>query len=389
MATHFDNNNPQSGHEHIRQRPEMYVGGTDQDAMHQLAFEVLNHSVNEALSNQCDQITVTLRDNNEFCIHDNGPGIYTDPHGDEGKPFLEVFMTDIGFHLNQKDKKLVEYKVEGGLHGVGLAVINPLCRWLRVESMYRNVVYAQNYEQGIPTNEVDTIRRLEKGESTGTVIALQPDPSIFTSCDFDYDVLANRAYEVTALIPGLQIRLVDERGGQTREDAFQQQDSLGEFLALFNQSKTALHTPLVVHHTMQTISPQNETLHIYVDVALQYTDGNELQSMTYVNTVPAAGGGIHQRALYSALTDRLNEIARDNQLLSADDADFTLLDIMPGLTSLVSIKHPEPEYRGVDDDYLCNPEVYGAVAGAVYQTEIPNDVLQIIVDRCQQNRAGA
>jgi len=258
---------------------------------------------------------------------------------------------------------------------------------MRVESMYRNVMYTQSYQAGIPIDEVSAVRRLEKSESSGTVVTFRPDFSIFEQHDFDYDVLANRAYEVTILVPGLKIHLIDERTEQARKKTFQQEDGLGEFLERFNQTQDAIHEPLLTHYVMQTTNHANLDLQIYVDVALQYIQGGETEAHTYVNTVFATGGGIHQRAVYSALSDRLNEIIRENRLLPADEPDFSRREITSGLTMLINIKHPEPEFRGMSHEYLCNPEIYGAVAGAVYQIEIPNDILQKILERCLQNRA--
>jgi len=372
--------------EQVRRRPGMFVGGTDEQALHQLAYEILNHAVNAALAGQCQQIQVYLHPDDFVTIQDDGPGIYTEEMGDSGRSFLELLMTDIGFYLKQRAKDQLGYKVEGGMHGVGLGAMNALCQSLRVENMYRHVLCEQSYQQGVPVTDMVFVRRLEKGESNGTTITFQPDPTIFETTRFDFEALAKRLEELAVLIPNLTLTLRDERDASPREVVFQFTDGLRDFVTHLSLDVPVLHDPLANHYLSVVTHGMDVSLSVEVDFAFVYNESADLKECTYVNTVLAAAGGVHVRAIYSALADRINEKAHEFNLLPHDTADFTVQEIQPGLITLLSIKHPDPQFAGALKKYLTNWEVYGVVAGAVYQTPIPTQILEVIVAKCLENR---
>lgn len=380
-------NDPQiTPQEQVRRRPDLFVGGTTVEALHQLAYEIMNHAINAALAGECEQIWITLHADDMISIRDDGPGIYTDELGDSGRSFLELLLTDVGFHLKQRAKALLEYKVEGGMHGVGLAAMNALCDQLRVETMYRQVVWEQSYRRGIPVTEVAFVRRLEKGESNGTVITFQPDATIFETTHFDYDVLAERAQELAVLMPNLTLVLRDERGSLPQEQIFHFDDGMRQFIQHLTQEAVPLHEPLLNHYSAQVAYASDVPYSVTLDFAFVYTDSEQHEECSYINTVLAPEGGVHVRAIYSALTDLINEKAREFNLLPEAEPDFVLQEIQPGLITLLNMRHPDPQFAGAMKKYLANPETYGVVAGAVYQTEIPTDTLERIVTKCLDSR---
>ena len=364
------------GLEAVRRRPGMYVGGTDIKALHHLVYEIVDNSIDEALAGRCDRVEVVIHDDSSVSVSDNGVGIPVGIHPTEGVSALQLIMTTL--HSGGKFDESV-YKVSGGLHGVGAAAVNALSEWLEVTVTRDKGVWRQRYEQGIPVSDVEKIARMKRGQATGTTSTFKFDTTIFEDgIDFRFETLMNRFREMAFVTRGVFITLRDERPSPAREMSFYFEGGLSSFVRYLNRNRKALHKPIHV---------QKEVDNIEVEVAIQYTDSVATSEYAFANTIHTPDGGTHLSGLRSSLTRAINYYARKNNLLKEKDNNFSSDDTKEGVTAVVSIKHPDPQFESQTKVKLMNAEVSGIVSSIVYDAlsafleENPRDAKRII-ERC-------
>jgi DNA gyrase subunit B len=337
----------------VQKRPAMYIGSTDSRGLHHLVYEVVDNSIDEALAGHCDSITVTIHDDESVSIRDDGRGIPVDTHEKHDRPALEVIMTVL--HAGGKfDNK--SYQVSGGLHGVGVSVVNALSKWLEVEVRRDGAVWKQRFDHGEPEYDIKRVRDLEPSEETGTEIRFWPDDEIFETGDFEFSTLANRLRELAFLNSGVEISLQDDRDGG--EESFCYEGGIREFVEYLNETKTNLHEDIIYFEA--------EEDDIQVEVAMQATDELQGSIHAFANNINTREGGTHLTGFKTALTRIINDYAKENDLLKDLDENLKGDDIREGLTAVVSIKHPDPQFEGQTKTKLGNSEVRGIVEGTVH-----------------------
>jgi len=331
------------GLEAVRRRPGMYVGGTDIKALHHLVYEVVDNSIDEALANYCDRIEVVIHPDSSVTVVDNGRGIPVDIHPEKKKPALELVMTML--HAGGKFGG-GGYKVSGGLHGVGLSAVNALSEWFEVEVKRDGKIHYQRYERGRPQARLKIIGKVSQDE-TGTRQTFKFDTEIFKGdLDYRYETLVQRFREMAFVTRGVTIYLNDER--IDREMTFYFEGGITSFVRYLNRNREVLHP--VVH-------VEKEVDGITVDAAIQYTDAYAESVYAFANTINTIDGGTHLTGLRSAVTRTVNDYARKSGLLKDSDSNFTGDDTREGLTAIVSIKHPDPQFESQTKVKLMNPEV--------------------------------
>jgi len=334
------------GLEAVRKRPGMYIGSTGVRGLHHLVWEVVDNSIDEAMAGFCDDIQVIVHPDDSVTVIDNGRGIPTGIHEKTGKSTVETVLTVL--HAGGKFGGGV-YKVSGGLHGVGVSVVNALSEWLEVEVKRDGKIHRQRYTRGNPDHELKVVGETDE---TGTRVTFKPDPEIFTeTTSFDYDTLANRLRELAYLNAGLRITLVDERTG--KQEVFQYQGGIVSFVKTLNKSRNVLHP--------EPIYVSGEKDGIFVEVALQYNDGYATNLYSFANNIHTTEGGTHEVGFKSALTRVINEYARRHNLLKNADTNLTGDDVREGLTAIVNVRIPEPQFEGQTKTKLGNSEVRGIV----------------------------
>ncbi len=351
------------GVEHVRRRPGMYVGGTDIRALHHLVYEVVDNSIDEALAGACDTIEVILHENGAVTVNDNGRGIPTGPHPKEKISTLELVMTRLGAGGKFDGGG---YKVSGGLHGVGVSAVNALSASMEVEVRREGKVWVQRYERGHPITPVVEVRKMRKGEPTGTRVTFLPDATILQETRFHFPTLAQRFREMAFVTRGVTISLRDERVRPIPEEiTFYFEGGLRSFVRYLNRNRKPLH-PVIYAEKGVTVNGggHNEYL-IGVEVAMQYTDGHTATELAFANTINTPDGGTHLTGFRSALTRTINSYARKAGLLKEKDRNFSGEDVLEGLTAVISIKHPDPQFESQTKVKLMNPEVQQAVASVV------------------------
>ncbi|MFA4854783.1 MAG: ATP-binding protein, partial [Candidatus Omnitrophota bacterium] len=335
------------GIEAVRLRPAMYIGDTSTRGLHHLVYEVVDNSVDESLAGYCNFIAVGVHADNSVEVIDNGRGIPVDMHKTEKKPAVEVALTTL--HAGGKfDHR--SYKVSGGLHGVGVSCVNALSDWLEVEVKRDGKIYHQRYERGKTVSKLTVIG---KSNSTGTKITFKPDKSIFTKTEYSYDILSQRLRELAFLNKGLKIKLADERSD--KESVFEFSGGIVSFVEYLNKNKNPLHNKVVYFE-----KNQDDT---NVEVALQYNDGYAETMFSFANNINTIEGGTHLSGFKSALTRAINQYAKSKNLLK-DDIAITGDDAREGLTAVISVKVPNPQFEGQTKTKLGNSEVEGLVASA-------------------------
>jgi len=333
------------GLEAVRKRPAMYIGDVSIRGLHHLVYEVVDNSIDEALSGACDRIHIIVHKNNSVTVIDNGRGIPTDLHPTQKKSALEVVMTVL--HAGGKfDKK--SYKVSGGLHGVGVSVVNALSEWCEVEVYRDNNIYYQKYKRGMPEEKVKITGKTKK---RGTKITFIPDSDIFKKINFNYHILCERLRELAFLNQDLLISIKDERNDQ--EDKFQYKGGLIAFVKYLDQNRDLIQKKPVY------ISGNKED--VPVEVAFQYNKGYTENIFSYVNNIHTIEGGAHLVGFKSSLTRTLNNYAIKNNLLKNFKSNLTGDDVREGLTAVISVKHTEPQFEGQTKTKLGNSEVKGIV----------------------------
>jgi DNA gyrase subunit B len=331
------------GLEAVRRRPGMYVGGTDIKALHHLVYEVVDNSIDEALAGVCNRIEVTIHPNSSVSVRDNGRGIPVDLHPQMKRSALEVVMTVL--HAGGKFGG-GGYKVSGGLHGVGVSAVNALSEWCEVRVQREGKTYFQRYERGIPRAPVEVIGKSNPKE-TGTLTTFQFDTEIFKGdLDYKFETLVQRFREMAFVTRGVTIYVLDER--TEYEMTFYFEGGITSFVRYLNRNREVLHP--VVH-------VEKEVDGITIDAAIQYTDAYADSVYAFANTINTIDGGTHLTGLRAAVTRTINDYARKSGLLKESDPNFTGEDTREGLTAIVSVKHPDPQFESQTKVKLMNPEV--------------------------------
>jgi DNA gyrase subunit B len=341
------------GLEAVRKRPGMYIGSTSSRGLHHLVYEVVDNSIDEALAGFCDMVQVTIHGDDSITVEDDGRGIPVDMHPTEKLPGLEVAMTVL--HAGGKFDKN-SYKVSGGLHGVGVSVVNALSEQLRVWVKRDGREYYMDFKRGTTTTPLKALGKVNQ-KDTGTKVYFKPDPEIFTELRYDYATLANRLRELSYLNKGVTITLTDERGDEPKTETFHAKGGLQEMVKFLNSNKKPLHGEVMYVET--------EKDNIGIEIALQYNDGYNENVFTFVNNINTHEGGTHLTGFKAALTRTINTYAQKGNFLKK--ADFTLSgdDVREGLTAVVSVKVREPQFEGQTKTKLGNSEAESAVKTVV------------------------
>src|SRR5438552_1128971 len=353
---------------HIRQRPGMYIGNVASSGLHHLVYELVYNSVDEALAGYCKNIHTKINVDGSLTVRDDGRGIPVEEHPEAKRPTLEVVLTTVGAGAKFDN---AAYKVSAGLHGIGAKAVTSLSEWTEARVRRNGRVYMQEYERGKATTEVKEIGAAPDGK-TGTTVTFKPDPQIFHDVTFDYDTLENRLRELAFRNKGLAIALHDERTG--KKETFHYEGGIAEFVAYLNRNDEVLHAPIYLDKTIDRIR---------VEVALQYTTGEEERSRAYANNAYNPGGGTHLSGFRAAITRTLNSYGNKEGLFKNDLAPIGE-DFREGMTAIISVQVPEPQFESQTKIRLNNTEVEGIVASAVseylakYMEENPKEAKKIM-----------
>jgi DNA gyrase subunit B len=337
------------GLEAVRRRPGMYVGGTDVKALHHLVYEVVDNAIDEALAGRCDRIEITIHPDASVSVTDNGVGIPTAPHPEKKISTLELVLTTL--HAGAKFGG-GGYKVSGGLHGVGVSAVNALSEWMEVvvDDPRDGRRHFQRYERGIPAAPVKDVG---KAKGQGTQVKFRYDPTIFKDVDYRFETLAQRMREMAFVTRGVTIKLVDERAKPfPREMTFYFEGGIESFVRFLNRNRTEIH---------DVVYAEQQANGVGIEVALQYTDAYAESVYSFANTIHTVDGGTHLTGLRSGLTRTINDYARKAGQLKDKDPNFSGDDVREGLTAIVSVKHPDPQFESQTKVKLMNAEMKGLV----------------------------
>ena len=346
----------------VRKRPAMSIGSTDGRGLHHLVYEVVDNSIDEALAGYCDDISVTIHEDGSVGVSDDGRGIPVDTHEKYDRPALEVIMTVL--HAGGKfDSK--SYQVSGGLHGVGVSVVNALSERLEVEVKRDGGVYRHEFARGEPVEDAfERVRDMDDGEDTGTYIRFWPDTEIFETTDFEFSTLANRLRELAFLNSGVGVTLADERAAEAADDTgdeqtFRYDGGIREFVGYLNEARTPIHEEVIYF--------ADEADDIHVEVAMQATEELQGSVHAFANNINTREGGTHLTGFKTALTRTVNDYANEHGLVDDLDANLKGEDVREGLTAVISVKHPDPQFEGQTKTKLGNSEVRGIVESATHE----------------------
>ena len=360
------------GLEAVRKRPAMYIGTTGEAGLHHLVYEVVDNSIDEAMNGHCDIIEIVLHSDGSCSVKDNGRGIPVDNHPIYKVPAVEIVMTKL--HAGGKFDSDT-YKISGGLHGVGVSVVNALSLWTKVEIHRGGGIYTQSYKKGKPDSK---LKKIGDSDEHGTTVRFLPDKGIFETTEFDYQILRNRLRELAYLNAGIRITLSEEDG---KSQKFYYKGGISQYVTFLNRGKTALMSePLYIN---------GEKDQVQVEAALQWTTAFRENIHTFTNNIATREGGTHLSGLRTALTRSLNTIARKRNQLKEKDPPLDGNDVREGLTVVLSIKVPEPQFEGQTKTKLGNSEVKGIVDTVMTESlsnffaENPSDS-QIIISKCIQ-----
>ena len=355
----------------VRLRPGMYIGGTDRHGLHQLLYEIVYNSIDEAMAGYCDQIEVTIHEDNSVTVTDNGRGIPTETIPGQDVTALEAVMTRL--HAGAKFSNYV-YGVSSGLHGVGASVVNALSSWLKAEVKRQGKIYRHEYHQGIPQGDIETAG---DAQDTGTSITYLADKEIFENIDYDFDLACQRLRELAYLNKGVEIALKDERNNQ--EKAFYFDGGIASFIRRLNRNRSVIHPDPIYISTMV-----DSTI---IEAALQYNDSFTESTLSFANCVNTRDGGSHLTGFRSALTRVFNDYARSTKFLKDTDPNLSGEDVREGAAVIISVKLPQPQFEGQTKARLGNPEVKSQVESAVanglslYLEQHPNEA-KAIIEKC-------
>ncbi len=362
------------GLEAVRKRPGMYIGNTSERGLHQLVYEAVDNGVDEALAGYAHDLRVTLYKDTSVSVEDDGRGIPVDMHAEEKMPAVEVVMTIL--HAGGKFGK-GGYKVSGGLHGVGISVVNALSEWMITRVKRDGNVYEMKFERGLT---VQKLKKVGKADETGTFQWWKPDPEVFETTELHWDILQKRLRELAFLNRGLSITLRDERGDQVRERTYKFDGGIMSFVEYLNEKKDPLHPIITTHAERDTVD---------VEVAMQWTDTYTEQIFSYANNINTIEGGMHLQGYRQAVTQAVNSYAKKKGMLKESDGSLSTDDIMEGLTAVVSVKLQEPQFEGQTKTKLGNAKVRSIVYGLVNERldfffeENPKQA-RIIIEKCMQ-----
>ena len=344
------------GLEAVRKRPGMYIGSTSSRGLHHLVYEIVDNSIDEALAGFCDEINVTIEKDNIVRVQDNGRGIPVEKHKKTGLPAVETVYTVL--HAGGKFGGDSGYKVSGGLHGVGSSVVNALSLWTEVCVKRDGGEYRILFKEGKTVEKLKKIRNLDKNERTGTTIRFKADPSIFETVEYEFDVLEKRIREMAFLTKGLKLTLKDERDPERiMEVEHHYEGGINSFVEHINQSKEKLFE--------KPIFMDGEANDILIEVSIQYTKGYSENILTFVNNINTIEGGTHLEGFKRALTKTVNDYAKKTNFLKEKDANFLGEDIREGITAIISVKVPNPQFEGQTKTKLGNSEAMSAVSTVV------------------------
>jgi DNA gyrase subunit B len=370
------------GLEAVRKRPGMYIGSTGVMGLHHLVYEVVDNSVDEALAGFCTEVSVTIHPDNSVTVIDNGRGIPVATMEKEGKPAVEVVLTVL--HSGGKFGDGGGYKVSGGLHGVGVSVVNALSEQLDVEIRRDGYIFTQEYSRGVPQSELVRGEKLPSGAPTGTKVTFLADADVFESLDFDFYTLEERLRETAFLTRSLKISIVDERGeGHAAE--FQYDGGIEDFVSYLNQNKETIHRKVIFF--------AGESEEGAAEVAMQWNSSYQESIHSFANNISTREGGSHMSGFRSALTRTLNKYARDHGLLKEKDDNLTGEDVREGLTAVISVKLRDPQFEGQTKTKLGNPGMAGFVESIVntglgdFLEENPSEARAVIMKSVQAQRA--
>ncbi|RDY25589.1 DNA topoisomerase (ATP-hydrolyzing) subunit B [Romboutsia weinsteinii] len=371
------------GLEAVRKRPGMYIGSTGPRGLHHLVYEVVDNSIDEALQGYCSEIYVSINEDGSITCKDNGRGIPVEVHPKTGKSTLETVLTVL--HAGGKFGG-GGYKVSGGLHGVGVSVVNALSKWLVAEVYRDGNIYRQTYEKGFATSSLD---KVGEAKHTGTMISFMPDETIFDEVEFKYETLEHRLRELSFLNKGIRIVFEDKREESTKKKEFHYTGGLVEYVKYLNKTRTGIHEEIIYI--------DKKVKDFVVEIAMQYTDGYSENIYSFANNISTHEGGSHLAGFKAAITKTINEYAKRNKLLKDSDPNLIGEDIREGLTAVVSVKLPEPQFEGQTKTKLGNTEMRGIVDGVTVEElgsflEENPTTARIIVDkglRAQRAREAA
>ncbi len=370
------------GLEAVRKRPGMYIGSTGVMGLHHLVYEVVDNSVDEALAGFCTEVSVTIHPDNSVTVVDNGRGIPVAIMEKEGRPAVEVVLTVL--HSGGKFGVGGGYKVSGGLHGVGVSVVNALSERLSVEIRRDGYVYSQEYARGAPQAELAQGEELPKGAPTGLSLTFLPDADIFESLDFDFYTLEERLRETAFLTRGLKITIVDERG-EGHSASFQYEGGIEDFVSYLNENKDTVHRKVVFF--------AGESEEGAAEIAMQWNSSYQESTHSFANNINTSEGGSHLSGFRSALTRTLNKYARDHSLLKEKEDNLSGEDVREGLTAVISVKLRDPQFEGQTKTKLGNPGMAGFVESIVntglgeFLEENPSEARAVIMKSVQAQRA--
>jgi DNA gyrase subunit B len=370
------------GLEAVRKRPGMYIGSTGVMGLHHLVYELVDNSVDEALAGYCTKVSVTVHPDNSVTETDNGRGIPVAIMEKEGLPAVQVVLTVL--HSGGKFGDGGGYKVSGGLHGVGVSVVNALSEQLHVEIRRDGHVYSQDYSRGAPLAELAEGGKLEKGAETGTTVTFLPDADIFESLDFDFFTLEERLRETAFLTRGLEISIVDERG-DGHSATFRYEGGIEDFVSYLNENKEAVHRKVIFF--------SGESEEGAAEIAMQWNSSYQDSIHSFANNINTREGGSHMSGFRSAITRTLNKYAREHGLLKEKEDNLTGEDVREGLTAVISVKLRDPQFEGQTKTKLGNPGMAGFVESIVntglgeFLEENPSEARAVIMKSVQAQRA--
>ncbi len=339
------------GLEAVRKRPGMYIGSTGPDGLHHLVYELVDNSIDEALAGHCTHVEIVIEKGNVVKVSDDGRGIPVDFHKAENASALEVVMTKL--HAGGKFDKN-SYTVSGGLHGVGVSVVTALAEWCEVVVHRDGQIHTQSYRRGIPE---EPIRIIGESGLHGTIIRFKPDPDIFDSIDFSFDLLSNRMRELAFLNKGIEIKIIDERIPKVKEKFYRFDGGIKSFIKELNKNKTPIHKEPIYFEA------DNEGVN--VEIAIEYNEGYNESIFTYVNNINTKEGGFHLVGFKSGLTRTMNDFLKRSKFGKKVEENLAGDDVREGLTAVISIKMPEPQFEGQTKGKLGNSEVKGIVESLV------------------------
>ncbi|MCS6827191.1 MAG: DNA topoisomerase (ATP-hydrolyzing) subunit B [Caldilinea sp.] len=363
------------GLEAVRRRPGMYIGGTDQKALHHMVYEVVDNSIDEAMQGRCNRIRIIIHKDESVTVEDNGAGIPVDIQKQTGLPAVTVVMTKL--HAGGKFGG-GGYKVSGGLHGVGVSAVNALSTWMETKVKRNGKIYRQRYERGVPVTDVEVIGECDP-DDTGTIQTFLRDDTIFQALEYNYHTLATRFREMAFLTRGVDITFIDERTDPPRETNFYFEGGVKSFVRYLNRNREVVNEPIYI---------DTEVEGTQIEAAIQYTDSFAESVFAFANTINTPDGGTHLTGLRTAVTRIINDYARKQGMIKDKEENFTGEDTRQGMTAIISVKVMEPQFEGQNKLKLLNNEVRYHVETAVaevmgrWMEENPRDA-RAIVEKCR------